>query len=263
MAKTQHMWMDRYPITDPKHTHDLETGAAIHQFMSRLPRHEAEALSHAEYKKGQIVESAAHHLSGMKAAHAAGSMDEAKKHGVMYALALQQLGHDPVGPVPPEVSGKTKDLETTSPVYRFRAHKADTYSIPEEPAAVQKSEELEKAGLLPPTPPAPKQLIPLANRQIGGTPHFNYDDHLPAHSKAGGFGKLTVSQHGKTIHANLGQHGAVVIHPNPTTGDFSIIHDQIKAHPQASVRMQHQHMLGALKTHLAAGANAGIQSFVR
>ena len=257
--KKQHMWLDRYPITDPKHVHTLETAAAVHEFLTRLPRHEAEARAHDEYKKDQILESAAHHLSGMKAAHASGSLEESKKHGVMYGLALQQLGHDPLGPVPPEVSHKLKNLEVTAPIYKFKAHRGDSFTVPEEPKAtegdVKKSEDLAKAGALPPPVPLGRSTIPLQQRQIGGTPHFNYDDHLPEHSKAGGFNKLTVSQHGQTIHANLGQHGAVVLHPS-ATGDFSVIHDQIKNHPKASVRMQHPHMMAALKTHLAASTQS-------
>jgi hypothetical protein len=243
MTKSPHMWMDQYPVTDPKHIHDLETTAAIHQFISKHPRHKAEALAHDEYRRGQIAQAAAHHLSGMKSAHAAGAMDEAKKHGVMYSMALKELGHDPKGEVPPEVSNHLKNLETSSPVYKFKAHKGDAFTVPkEEPKDLAKS--------TPPPPPTPKASLPLAGRQLAGSNHFNYSDHLPEHSKAGGFKQLTVSQTGNLFHANLGQHGTMVAHKSPS-GEFSVIHDTLSSHPKASVRMQAQHAMNALKNHIS------------
>jgi hypothetical protein len=124
-------WRDQYPITDADHTHDLETQAALNEFMHKLPRHEAEAEAHRSYRKEQLAEAAAHHYLGMKSAHAAGAKDEAKKHGVFYALALKELGHEPVGDLPPDVSAKVKNLEQTAPPYRFKPHKGDSFAIPE------------------------------------------------------------------------------------------------------------------------------------
>lgn len=128
--KNQATWLDKYPIVDADHVHDLETRAAIGEFMNRMPRHLAEAKAHEDYKKDQLTEAAGHHLNGIKSSHAAGDHVAAKKHGIMYALALKALGHDPVGEVPSEVSTKAKNMSITDPIHSFRAHRADQYSLP-------------------------------------------------------------------------------------------------------------------------------------
>ncbi len=125
-------WLDRHPIVDADHVHHLETLAAINEFANHLPRHEAEAAAHETYKKDQISEAAAHHLVGMHLAHAAGNMEHAKKHGIFYALACKQLGCDPAGEPLPEVAAKAKNLKATSPLYKFKVHSADAFSMPEE-----------------------------------------------------------------------------------------------------------------------------------
>ncbi len=120
-------WLGLHDVVDASHIPMLETQAALNEFSGKMPRHEAEASAHASYKKDQLTEAAAHHLVGMKAAHAAGDMDSAKKHSVMYMLALKSLGHEGMDP-PPEVDTKAKNLPNT--LARFRPHKADQYSIP-------------------------------------------------------------------------------------------------------------------------------------
>jgi hypothetical protein len=122
-------WLDQYPIVDADHIHHLETLAAIKEFHDKVPRHEAEAAAHGEYKKDQQAEAAAFHLTGMKAAHAAGDMDSAKKHGVMYSLSMRALGHDPVGEPPHEVANKM--AHETPKIYHFKAHAADAFSMPD------------------------------------------------------------------------------------------------------------------------------------
>ena len=84
-------------------------------------------MAHADYFKEQLEEAAAHHLTGMKAALAAGDGESAKKHGVVYTLALQKLGHNPVGEPPPSVANKAKKMPKS--LYSFKAHKADIFSL--------------------------------------------------------------------------------------------------------------------------------------
>ncbi len=119
-----------HPIVDADHTHILETQSSINELMHKMPRHEAEKAAHDFYKKDQLAEAAAHHLIGMQTAHAAGSKEDAKKHGAMYVLCLKQLGHDAVGAPPHEVATKAKNLKATNPIYNFKAHKGDSFAIP-------------------------------------------------------------------------------------------------------------------------------------
>lgn len=129
MAKPDlHMWMDRHPITDPSHVDHLEVLAAIKALSEKLPKDKAEDAAHAEYKKDQLHDAAAHHLVGIKAALGAGDHDAAKKHGAMYGLALKALGYPIVGEPPAEVANKANRLDHK--LYHFRAHKADVFSIP-------------------------------------------------------------------------------------------------------------------------------------
>lgn len=129
MAKEiSHSWMGR-PITDPEHASHLETVAAINEFNGGKPKHEAEDAAYDDYKKDQLHESAAHHLNGVKSALAVGDHDSAKRHGLMYGLAMKKLGHDITGEPPPEVANKAKHPESS--YHKFRAHKADAFVLPE------------------------------------------------------------------------------------------------------------------------------------
>jgi hypothetical protein len=95
-----------------------------------MPRHEAEAEAHKTYRRDQIITAAAHHLLGAQIAHAAGKLDEAKKHATMYAFACHQLGHrDLVTPMD-EVSDKMKKTPSEE-LANFKAHPADMFSMPE------------------------------------------------------------------------------------------------------------------------------------
>lgn len=121
-------WKGKYPMSDTAHADDLQMRSDIYQHMHRLPEHEAQSRAHADYRKDQIFAAAGHHWNGMKAAAAAGNDEAAKKHGVMYTLALHQLGHkDPMNP-PPEVLEAAKDPK--SKIARFQAHPGDAYSMP-------------------------------------------------------------------------------------------------------------------------------------
>ncbi len=116
---------------DPEHADHLEVVSALNQFHRNMPEHEAEDAAHEEYRKDQLHEAAAFHLQGIKAALGADDHDSAKKHGMMYGLALKELGHDVVGEPPSEVAAKAKRLENGP--YRFKAHKADLFTLPQSP----------------------------------------------------------------------------------------------------------------------------------
>jgi hypothetical protein len=122
------MWKGKYPMSDTAHADDLDMRSMINQHMHRMDEPTAQAAAHAAYRKEQIESAAGHHWNGMKASAAAGNLEGAQKHGVMYTLALHQLGHkDPLNP-PPEVleAAKNPKLE----VGRFKAHPGDAYSMP-------------------------------------------------------------------------------------------------------------------------------------
>lgn len=120
-------WLDKYDILDPDHVQELETSAAIGEFHSKKPRHEAEDEAYDKYKRSKLVESAAHHLVGTKAAYAAGDKETAKKHAAMMMLALKGIGHDnPLDP-PPEVLDKAKN--TPASITKFRAHPGDAFTV--------------------------------------------------------------------------------------------------------------------------------------
>jgi len=121
-------WKGKYPASDTTHFDDLQMRSDIYEHMHRLPRHDAEARAHADYRKEQVSKAAAHHWNGMKAAHAAGNEESAKKHGMMYGLALHQLGHKDLLNPPPEVVEAAKDPK--SEIAHFKAHPGDAFSLP-------------------------------------------------------------------------------------------------------------------------------------
>lgn len=120
-------WLGRYPVALAEHIPDLEQRAAVHEFGSKMPRHKAEEAAYADYKRDQLVEATAHHLVGMRAAHAAGQLEQAKRHGVMYGLGLKALGHTDLLSPPDDVASKA--AHTPSEVYRFKAHPGDAFAL--------------------------------------------------------------------------------------------------------------------------------------
>ena len=124
--KKELLWLAKYPISDEDDIHSLDTRAAIHEFQGKLPRHEAEAQAHSDYKKESIVNSCAHHYSGVMASHAAGDTESSKKHALMLSLGLKALGHDGIK-VPDEVVNRAK--HTPSKVYAFKNHKSDGFLL--------------------------------------------------------------------------------------------------------------------------------------
>jgi hypothetical protein len=120
---TSKLWYGR-PIASESHVDGLETAAALKEFGEGLPRSEAEAQAHDEYLKDIHSKAAAHHLRGMRAAQAAGDLDEAGLHGEAYANHLEALGHDPMEAVPESVQ-KLVDSESKPTSHRFKTHAAD------------------------------------------------------------------------------------------------------------------------------------------
>jgi hypothetical protein len=133
------LWMDRYPVLHHDHFADLEAKAAMNEFGLKMPREAAEKAAHDDYVKRWRTQAAAHHLAGMKAAHAAGDMEAARKHSMMYNLHVKALGHEPVGPAHPDVVEAMKRVKA----YRFKPHKGDIYAVNE--ATDSNGEELWKA----------------------------------------------------------------------------------------------------------------------
>lgn len=122
-------WLGR-PILDKDDYEDLEQRAAIHQFHHNIPRHEAEDKAYEDYRLDKITDAAAHHLKSLKSAHAVGDMEIAKKHGIMYRLALKELKHDDHLNPPPDVVERHKNMGED--LHRFRAHKGDFYLLPKD-----------------------------------------------------------------------------------------------------------------------------------
>lgn len=126
-AKPSKKWLDKYDISHEDHIPGLEVRAAVAEWHDKLPRFEAEAKAHADYTKEELENAAAHHFSGVHAAHAAGDTESAKKHGVMYLLAMKALGHKDVLNPPPEVQNKAKN--SPSKVYKFKNHISDQFLL--------------------------------------------------------------------------------------------------------------------------------------
>jgi hypothetical protein len=102
-AEKAAMWMG-HSIMDPKDAHKLELESAINEFHHKMPREEAEKVAFQKYKKTAHLEGAAHHLKSMKVARSIGAPEAAEEHYNRYAQHLQELGADPNGPVPSEIS---------------------------------------------------------------------------------------------------------------------------------------------------------------
>lgn len=136
------MWMGR-PITHAEHAQDLDQEAAINEFgPSRMHSAAAEEQAYKGYVQRQHTEAAAHHLSGMRSAHAAGDMESARKHSLMYGVHSKALGHDPIGPAHPAVAAH---LEGNPGKVRFKPHRGDLFAIQKPPVA---PEEGLSAGVL-------------------------------------------------------------------------------------------------------------------
>lgn len=128
MKDKAQLWLNRYPVLDEAHVDDLDMRAANHEMKGRKPRDQAEAAAHADYVRERALDSATHHLIGIRAAVAAGQDDASSAHGEAYAAAMKAAGHDPFQPPPQEVMDRLK--ANRPKVYSFKAHPADQFFVP-------------------------------------------------------------------------------------------------------------------------------------
>lgn len=121
-------WMGK-PILHSSHHDQLEQDSAIHQFANGMPQDQAEARAYQDYERKHRIASAAHHLSGIKTAKAAGDLESAKKHSAMYSLHMKAMGHDPLGEPHPDVLAHM----THSPArtYKFKSAPGDVFALNE------------------------------------------------------------------------------------------------------------------------------------
>ncbi len=137
----ENKWLDKYNILDPADADGLEINAAQHEFRGGLPREQAEQKAHEQYLKNHALDSAAYHYLGMRAALAAQHQTAAKQHGAAYTLAMKHLGLNPLDRPPQEILERVKDVDKSP--YKFSAHKADDFFVPQIPELTE--DEKEKA----------------------------------------------------------------------------------------------------------------------
>jgi hypothetical protein len=123
-----HQWMGR-PIASMDDEKDLERAAAVNEFSGKLPRDQAEEKAYADHVHTQHVKAAGHHLAGQRAAKGVGDMAAARKHGLLYEMHVEKLGHDKYGPVPPEVKAIHDSLVSGGQAYTFRPHGGDSFLL--------------------------------------------------------------------------------------------------------------------------------------
>lgn len=171
-------WMG-HPLLDKEHEHELHLSAALNEFQGGMPRGDAEKRALEDYRREHHARAAAHHYAGMKAGHATGNMDDAKKHHALYSLHVKALGEDPMGPVPESVRkfhGGAGTDKKQRPVYSFRGHDADQFLV----QPVTKSE-LEVIDLKKTEPTAAAQaevLRAAVNKAIAGISLDNVSGEL-------------------------------------------------------------------------------------
>lgn len=122
--KKEHKWLDRHPVLHPDDVNDLERDAALHEFKHKKPRGKAESDAYSDYLTRVWADAAAHHLVGIRIAHAAKDKDTARKHGVLYVAAVKKMGGAPVGTPPDAVVAA---LEKVKAPYKFKNHHADAW----------------------------------------------------------------------------------------------------------------------------------------
>jgi hypothetical protein len=125
------MWGKKYPIMDAEHIPDLEHATAVYEFGHSMPREQAEHKAWNEYWVQRHREGAAAHYRGMKAAAAAGDIEEAQKHGALFGMHMERLGEDPMDKLPGEVE-KLVNAEGKERTYKFKAHPTDMIFAPKE-----------------------------------------------------------------------------------------------------------------------------------
>lgn len=144
--KEQHQWNGK-PVASKEDEHHLNVAAAVREFGSKESRGQAEAGAYDDYIRERHIEGAAHHLSGLKSAHAAGNMKEAARHHEMYIKHLRGAKLPEDGPIHPDVAAKAKE-HGGKKVYKFKAHSSDAF-VPSESATDEVKKNLhERLGLV-------------------------------------------------------------------------------------------------------------------
>ncbi len=123
-TRPEPLWLGQYPVI-PGDEDLLAASAGVHEFRYGKPREAAEAAAHADYAKALGVRAAAHHLLGVRAAHATGHLTAAAAHGEAYARAAHVVGFDPSKPPPPEVLDAVAAMTPKEHPVKFKAHPGD------------------------------------------------------------------------------------------------------------------------------------------
>ncbi len=122
-VKESKYWLGNYPVMSADDHPGLDAAAARKEFVDGMPRQDAEVAAHRDYVRAQALRSAAHHLVGLRAAHAAGDDEAASAHSSAYEHSLRQAGHEPGGQPPQAVLDSIRDQRPK--VYEFQEHPAD------------------------------------------------------------------------------------------------------------------------------------------
>lgn len=141
-SQSQLMWYG-HPVKDESHANDLDLKAAVYQFHHGMDRHAAENRVKHEDRVERHQKAAAHHLDGMKAAHAVANHEDAQQHHAMYSLHVKALGGEPNSAVPPEIA-KWQGNKDKKHAYTFKGHGDDqflTEPVTMSPPPLAKSEE--------------------------------------------------------------------------------------------------------------------------
>lgn len=190
----RHYWRGQYPILSPDHHAELEARSAIHELGSGLNRVDAEHKAHEDYFHGHMRRAAAHHLAGQRAASAAGDVEDAARHGIMYGMLARTLGFSATDPPPDDIAASAKD-NALSPVYDYRPHTADMLVM----------EHLRRRGILK-DKPLKKSEAPEAGVPIAGVPQEDGSvdmTHLLPRMRREAGERLVVLEHGPgpaTVH---------------------------------------------------------------
>jgi len=115
-----------HPVKDEEHASNLDLKASVYQFHHGMDRHAAENKVKHEDRVERHQKAAAHHLDGMKAAHAVGNHEDAQQHHAMYSLHVKALGGEPGQAVPPEVA-KWQGNKDKKHAYTFKGHGDDQF----------------------------------------------------------------------------------------------------------------------------------------
>lgn len=123
MATETKPWQGRQVLDESDHG-GLDAAAAVEEFRNRHPREEAEDRAYKSYLRDHALKAAAHHLIGVRTAHAAGNMETARRHGAQYKASMEAAGEDPMSPPPKSVLDHVQDAKLK---VAFKAHPADHF----------------------------------------------------------------------------------------------------------------------------------------